>query len=279
MLVGQIASAPGCYLGRRVPPSLICSVNVGSLFSGIGGFDLGFERAGMRTEWFVECDPYCQAVLRKHWPTVPCYEDVRSVAASAVRPVDLLCGGFPCQDLSAAGRGAGLDGARSGLWSEFARLIGELRPRYVVVENVPLLRSRGLGRVLGEMAALGYDAEWDCVPACAVGAPHRRDRVWIVAYPQRSGLEGQRSSQGNRKSPNLGTAVHLWPTPTSSPNSNRTMRRAPSHGAGHGKVLGGEVNEVEAEAGRPRGLLNPTWVEWLMGFPLGWTALDPSETP
>lgn len=150
----------------------------------------------MRTEWFVECDPYCQAVLRKHWPTVPCYEDVRSVAASAVRPVDLLCGGFPCQDLSAAGRGAGLDGARSGLWSEFARLIGELRPRYVVVENVPLLRSRGLGRVLGEMAALGYDAEWDCVPACAVGAPHRRDRVWIVAYPQRSGLEGQRSQSG-----------------------------------------------------------------------------------
>lgn len=180
----------------HVPLHRSNGVNVGSLFSGIGGFDLGFERAGLRTAWFVERDPFCTAVLNERWPGVPVYDDVCTVGADVLEPVDLLCGGFPCQDLSAAGKGAGLDGARSGLWAEFARLIGELRPRYVVVENVPMLRSRGLGRVLGEMAALGYDAEWDCVPASAVGAPHRRDRIWIVAYPQRSGLEGHGAESG-----------------------------------------------------------------------------------
>ena len=111
-----------------------------------------------------------------------------------VPPVDVLCGGFPCQDLSVAGRGAGIDGARSGLWAEYARLIRELRPRYVVVENVPALLVRGLGRVLGDLAALGYDAEWDCLPASAFGAPHRRDRVWIVAYPD--GLRTRRTMGG-----------------------------------------------------------------------------------
>ena len=159
-------------------------MRVGSLFSGIGGFDLGFQRAGMDTAFFVERERFCRAVLRKHWPDVPIFDDVRAVGVHNLPPVDLLCGGFPCQDLSAAGKGAGLSGARSGLWSEFARLIGELRPRYVVVENVPLLRSRGLGRVLGEMATLGYDAEWDCLPASVFGAPHQRDRLWLVAYPQ-----------------------------------------------------------------------------------------------
>jgi DNA (cytosine-5)-methyltransferase 1 len=106
--------------------------------------------------------------------------------------VDVLAGGFPCQDLSYAGKGAGIDGERSGLWGEYARLIRELRPRYVVVENVTALLARGMGRVLGDLAACGYDAEWDCIPAAAVGAPHRRDRVWIVAYPNGAGLEGHR---------------------------------------------------------------------------------------
>jgi DNA (cytosine-5)-methyltransferase 1 len=105
-----------------------------------------------------------------------------------VQPVDVLCGGFPCQDLSVAGKGAGLAGARSGLWSEYARLIGELRPRYVLVENVSALLARGLGAVLGELAALGYDAEWDCLPASAFGAPHQRDRLWLVAYPGGDGV-------------------------------------------------------------------------------------------
>jgi DNA (cytosine-5)-methyltransferase 1 len=161
-------------------------VNVGSLFSGIGGFDLGLERAGMHVVWQCETDAYCRRVLAQHWPEVPCHGDVREI--TEVEPVDVLCGGFPCQDISVAGKGvrAGINGARSGLWSEFARLVGELRPRYVLVENVPTLRSRGLGRVLGDLAALGYDAEWDCLPASAFGAPHQRDRLWIVAYPERA---------------------------------------------------------------------------------------------
>jgi DNA (cytosine-5)-methyltransferase 1 len=218
-------------------------LTVGSLFAGIGGFDLGLERAGMRTVWFCEQDPYCQRVLARHWPGVPCHPDVRALVAdtgrerdavgreardlAAARPraqgpswererprdathdrgadrpdvaagtgqlvpvpvpyVDVLAGGFPCQDLSYAGKGAGLDGARSGLWNEYARLIRELRPRYVIVENVSALLARGMERVLGDLAAIGYDAEWDCIPASAVGAPHRRDRVWIVAYPNGEG--------------------------------------------------------------------------------------------
>ena len=154
----------------------------GSLFAGIGGFDLGLERAGMRCEWQVEIDPYARAVLAKHWPDVRRHEDVRTFPPPEGEwGVDVICGGFPCQDISVAGKGAGLAGARSGLWSEFARIIGELRPRYVVVENVAALLARGMGTVLGDLSALGYDAEWHVIPACAVGAPHRRDRVWIVA--------------------------------------------------------------------------------------------------
>lgn len=172
-------------------------MNVGSLFSGIGGFDLGFGRAGMRTAWFCEQDDYCTRVLNRHWPGVPVYPDISTLRGSDVEPVDVLCGGFPCQDLSVAGKGAGIDGTRSGLWSEFARLIGELRPRYVVVENVTALLGRGAGRVLRDLAALGYDAEWDCLPASAFGAPHRRDRIWIVAYPGSEELEGQRRPERN----------------------------------------------------------------------------------
>jgi DNA (cytosine-5)-methyltransferase 1 len=168
-------------------------VNVGSLFSGIGGFDLGFERAGMRVSWQVELDPYCRAVLARHFPAAARFEDVCGVGARNLDPVDLVCGGFPCQDLSAAGRGAGIDGARSGLWSEFARIVCELRPRYVVVENVPaLLTGKGkrwergpIGRVLGDLAEARYDAEWACLSAREFGAPHLRKRVWIVAYPTR----------------------------------------------------------------------------------------------
>jgi DNA (cytosine-5)-methyltransferase 1 len=158
-------------------------VRVLDLFSGIGGFSLGLERAGMRTVAFCEIDPYCRAVLRKHWPDVPCFSDVRDLHAYDVGPVDVICGGFPCQDISVAGKGAGLDGARSGLWSEYRRLIEECRPSWVVIENVVALRARGLDQVLGEISALGYDAEWHCIPAAAIGAPHRRDRIWIVAYP------------------------------------------------------------------------------------------------
>jgi DNA (cytosine-5)-methyltransferase 1 len=159
----------------------------GELFAGIGGFSLGLERAGMQCKWQVEIDPYAVAVLKKHWPEVPKHEDVRTFPPQGEWGVDLICGGFPCQDISVAGKGAGLAGARSGLWHEFARIIGEIRPRYVLVENVAALLTRGMGTVLGDLSSLGYDAEWHVIPASAVGAPHRRERVWIVAYANDQG--------------------------------------------------------------------------------------------
>ena len=166
------------------------------LFSGIGGFSLGLERAGMRTAAFCEIDPFCRQVLAKHWPKVPCYDDIRNLtgarlAADGLR-ADVICGGFPCLDISVAGRGVGLTGERSGLWFEYRRIIEEVAPRWVVVENVPALRSRGLDTVLGGLAALGYDAEWHCLPAAAVGAPHRRDRLWLVAYAHHEGRDASR---------------------------------------------------------------------------------------
>ena len=171
------------------------------LFSGIGGFSLGLERTGgFETVAFCEIEDYPRRVLAKHWPKVPIYDDVRTLTAVALRrdgiAVDVICGGFPCQDISFAGAGAGLAGERSGLWREYARLIGELRPRFVIVENVSALLGRGLGAVLGDMAALGYDAEWHCIPASAVGAPHRRDRIWIVAYPGGEQHEGDCAAIG-----------------------------------------------------------------------------------
>ncbi len=158
------------------------------LFSGIGGFSIGLGRAGFETVAFCEIDPFCRRVLAKHWQGVPIYDDVRvltaeRLAADGVGPIDLLCGGFPCQDISTAGEGRGLSGPRSSLWWEYHRLIAEVRPAWVVIENVSRLRSKGLEQVLGGLAEIGYDAEWHCVPASAVGAPHRRDRVWVLAYP------------------------------------------------------------------------------------------------
>lgn len=153
------------------------------LFSGIGGFSLGLERTGgFETVAFCEIEPFPRRVLAKHWPKVPCYDDVRTLDPSEIGPVDVICGGFPCQDISFAGAGEGLAGQRSGLWSEIARLTRELRPGYVFVENVAALLSRGLGTVLGDLASLGYDAEWHCIPASYVGAPHHRDRLWLIAY-------------------------------------------------------------------------------------------------
>jgi DNA (cytosine-5)-methyltransferase 1 len=166
------------------------ALTVGSLFSGVGGLDLGFERAGFRVAWQCEINPFARRVLAKHWPDVSCYEDIRTIGAANVAPVDVLIGGFPCQDISIAGKGAGISGDRSGLWKEYARLISKLRPRYAVMENVGALLHRGLDVVLGDLASCGYDAEWQMLPASAFGAPHRRDRIFIVAYPASEGLEG-----------------------------------------------------------------------------------------
>jgi DNA (cytosine-5)-methyltransferase 1 len=156
----------------------------GSLFAGIGGFDLGFERAGMTCKWQVEIDPYCQRVLAKHWPNVRRHDDVRTFPPEGDWGVDVICGGFPCQDISNAGTRAGIEGERSGLWSEIIRTAGVLRPRFIVVENVAAIIGRGMGTVLGDLASLGFDAEWEVLPAKAFGSPQRgRDRMFLVAYP------------------------------------------------------------------------------------------------
>ena len=159
-------------------------MRVGSLFSGIGGFDLGLELAGHEIVWQVENEPYCRKVLAKHWPDVPCYEDIHDCGAHNLKGVDVICGGFPCQPVSVAGKQLAQDDERW-LWPEFARIIRELRPRYALVENVPGLLVRGMGDVLGDLAELGYDAEWGCVSAASVGAPHLRSRVFIVAHAKR----------------------------------------------------------------------------------------------
>lgn len=160
------------------------TLSVGSLFSGIGGIDKGLEDAGMQVKWQCEKDPWCRKILAKHWPGVPCYEDITTLQFEALEHVDVLAGGFPCQDISQLGPRTGITGARSGLWKYMVSSVRLVRPKYVIVENVAALRQRGMGIVLGDLAESGYDTEWDCVPASAVGAPMRRERVYMVAQPQ-----------------------------------------------------------------------------------------------
>jgi DNA (cytosine-5)-methyltransferase 1 len=182
----------------------VCSCAVpltfGSLFAGIGGIDLGFERAGLQCKWQVEIDAYAQKVLAKHWPNVRRHDDVRTWPQPDTEYVDIIAGGFPCQDISYAGKGAGLAGERSGLFYEVCRIVGDMGPRIVVLENVAALLTRGLDSVLGTLASLGYDAEWHCIPAAAVGAPHIRDRIFIVAYAKGDGRkQGKPHSGGSRE--------------------------------------------------------------------------------
>lgn len=161
----------------------------GSLFAGIGGFDLGFERAGLECKWQVEIDPFCQRVLAKHWPDVRRWDDVRTFPPEGDWGVDVICGGFPCIDISSSGNKKGINGEKSGLWFEFLRIVRKIRPRFVVVENVADIVHRGLGTVLGGLAVIGFDAEWDCIPACAFGSPQRRERIFIIAHDRRIGLQ------------------------------------------------------------------------------------------
>lgn len=178
----------------------VAALTIGSLFSGIGGLELGLEWAGLGPVlWQVEQDPFCQAVLAKHWPNAERFVDhVQVVSRSNLAPVDLICGGFPCQDVSSAGKGEGLTGERSGLWREFARVVGEFSPPWVVVENVTSGATRWVDQVCGELEQLGYEVLPVPLSAFDVGAPHIRRRVFIVAHahgeqlreqPRRSGGE------------------------------------------------------------------------------------------
>lgn len=159
-------------------------MNYGSLFAGIGGIDLGLDRAGMHCEWQVEISPFCRKVLAKHWPDVRRYNDVRECGKYNLAPVDFIAGGFPCQGISKCNKdGQGLQDSRSGLWYEYQRIIAEMRPRWVLIENVRNIFNRGFENVLAGLWEIGYDAEWSIVPACVFGAAHTRERMFIVAYP------------------------------------------------------------------------------------------------
>lgn len=163
------------------------------LFSGIGGFTIGLERAGFNVVAHCETGEYPSTVLRSIWPETDNHGDVEKVKYDG--PIDVICGGFPCQDISLANSGfmVGLEGTRSGLWSAFYAQIQRHTPSWVIIENSPVLRTKGLDRILTELCALGYDAEWHCIPATAVDAPHSRDRLWVIAYP--AGL-GDRLPEG-----------------------------------------------------------------------------------
>lgn len=161
-------------------------LNVLDIFSGIGGFSIGLEAIGMQTVAFCEISPFCRKILTRHWPSVPIFPDITIIHKEDLKTlpkIDVIAGGFPCQDISVAGKQKGIEAKRSGLWKEFARLINEIRPKYAIIENVANLRSQGLIRVLQDLWEIGYDAEWHCIPASAFGAPHRRDRIWIIAHP------------------------------------------------------------------------------------------------
>ena len=196
-----------------------------ALFAGAGGGILGGKLLGWTTVCAVEWEPYPCAVLCARQnegilPPFPIWDDVRTFDGKPWRGrVDVVSGGFPCQDISAAGKGAGIDGERSGMWAHMARIIREVGPRFAFVENSPMLTSRGLGRVLGDLAAMGYDARWGVLGAHHAGAPHKRDRIWIVADAKNSEW---RSGQFGKQNPSV------WPQ-------------------GHDKSFGGRADVADAE--------------------------------
>jgi DNA (cytosine-5)-methyltransferase 1 len=307
-----------------------------SLFSGIGGLDLAVEAVtGFRCLAQVERDPACLAVLERHWPSIPRWDDVRSFRANpygrglaeqqephratALRPaprrrdvvgpgeVDLVCGGSPCQPVSTAGKRRGTDDERW-LWPEFARVIGELRPRYALVENVPGLLTvnggRAFSEVVGDLAALGYDAVWCCLRASDVGAPHRRERLFLLAVdatwgqgapdaerepselrrgprelaragesPSRAGHQRKRSGDATRR----GASVAADPACDGRAGSGSPWRRRSGpQDIDLGPYMAA-VRQWEAMMGPApapldeRRRLSPRFVEWMMGFPSGWT--------
>ena len=258
-----------------------------SLFSGIGGLDLAAERAGFCTVGQCEWADYPTKVLEKHWPDVPRWRDIRTLTGgdfyerTGMRTVDVISGGFPCQPFSVAGKRRGKEDDRF-LWPEMLRVIEELRPAWVVGENVAGIISMAIDQVLSDLESIGYTCQAFVVPACAVDAPHRRDRVCIVAYRDGAGFgtrcnnreRGQIPHDKQGKDPKrdpdravnqngadgsvgLARLVQMWATPTAADSTGTT-------GGGNSRSLRTDVG----------GQLNPTWVEWLMGFPTGWTDLN-----
>ncbi len=203
------------------------------LFSGIGGFSLGLERAGMQTVAFCEIEPFACGIIQKYWPKVKLYNDIRKLTGDRLREdgitVDLFCGGFPCQDISDLNRHRqGLAGQNSGLWREYYRLIAEIRPQWIIIENVVALRRRGLDTILGQFASIRYNAEWHCIPASAVGTPHTRDRLWIIAYPNEETWRDESQVSGvvvDKLRPLLDETFSWLPEPTVDRISDGISRR------------------------------------------------------
>lgn len=236
------------------------------LFAGAGGGILGGMLLGHTTVCAVEIEPYCRKVLLQRQrdgilPKFPIWDDVQTFDGTPWRgKVDVVCGGFPCQDISAAGKGEGINGARSGLWSEFSRIIGEIRPGFVFVENSPLLVSRGLDRVLCDLAALGYDATWGVVGAHHAGAPHKRERLWIYSYANGIRLETHNNKDQLRdqtyKKRNSGRSFKMgseaiWPKPYPSGAKPMGIYDGMADDVGRIKAAGnGQVPAVAALAWR-----------------------------
>ena len=182
-------------------------MKIGSLFSGLGGFELGLEWAGVgHTVWQCEINPFGRRILRRHWPDAQMFEDITTLGREVeVPPVDVICGGFPCQDISVAGRQAGLEGTRSGLFYEMVRIIRSVRPIYIVLENVSniIAQRDTLNAVLSELHQSGYDGEWSIVSAADVGAPHLRRRWFFIGWRRElanaDGISGQWRGQRHQE--------------------------------------------------------------------------------
>ena len=283
------------------------TLSTGHLFAGIDGLGLGLEPHGFRTAWFSEYEDAPSRVLAHHYPYVPNHGDITAIDWSKVEPVEVLTGGFPCQDLSYAGKGAGIkEGTRSGLWFEYVRAIRALRPRIVIVENVAALLGRGLDIVLGDLAACGFDASWSVLRASDVGAAHRRERLFIVATAAYGGgdrrqrgaeryigtdrpeLEAPLGYHAELRDPTSADAdlVGRLDRGTGEPDAGVQASDAQGRGparrdwiadlAGRPLDYGPAIRRWERTTGRAApaptidGRLSAQFVEWHMGFPDGW---------
>lgn len=211
-----------------------------SLFSGGGLGDYGLTLAGMEIVGQVEIDEYCQKILKLRWPDVPKWKDIREVKIEELPECEIVAGGFPCQDISVANTsGKGLDGDRSGLWYEFYRILSGLRPKYALIENSSNLVVRGLGRLLSDLNEIGYDCEWNCIPASYIGANHGRDRIWILAYPK---------CVGRTKRPIIREGVEYWRSHGQSCNGSKICERPSKHWAAEpdvGRVAYGIASRMD----------------------------------
>jgi len=239
-----------------------------ALFAGAGGGKLAAKLLGWRTVCAVEWEPYPASVLCARQndgilPPFPIWDDIQTFDGHLWRGiVDVISGGFPCQDISAAGKGAGIDGERSGMWGEMARIICEVRPRFVFVENSPMLTSRGLGRVLGDLASMGFDAKWGVLGAADVGANHQRDRIWIVAK-----WRGQLSHAQHDR-------IGWWEQQQESPKEKDGLVANPSSfgsQTGLADTQGGQERDTNKSQHSSVDLANPkdkgdVWREWELGF-------------